>query len=82
MNAIVLPEDHQAWAEAEVAAFHAPAVEQVVVEAVELRRGEIAWLQGQIGEAQSQLSRGDGLDGDLVLAELDAWIREDTKAES
>jgi hypothetical protein len=74
MTAITLPPDLEAWAEAEVAAGRAVSVEALVAKALSARRNEQDYVRGKLDEARASLARGDGIDGDVMLAELDQWI--------
>jgi hypothetical protein len=76
MTAITLPADLEAWARAEVAAGRAESVEALVAQAVRERRAEVEYVRGKLDEARASLARGEWLDGDVVLAELDEWIAE------
>jgi hypothetical protein len=107
MNAIVLPEDLQAWAEAEVAAGHAVTVEQVAERALrdyrsqlerlrqrqygaeaEVQAGRVLYtddgfadIKAKLDFARDQVKRGEALDGDAFLAQLDSWIAQDVASE-
>ena len=76
MTAITLPADLEAWARAEVAAGRAESVEALVAQAVRSRRAEIDYVRAKLDEARASIARGDVLDGDAVMAELDQWIAE------
>jgi uncharacterized membrane-anchored protein len=85
MTAISLPSDLEAWAQAEVAAGRAESVEALVAAALQERRAEIEYVRGKLDQARASLARGEGIDGDVVLAELDEWIAEleaDAEAEA
>jgi Arc/MetJ-type ribon-helix-helix transcriptional regulator len=77
---IVLPGNLQAWAEAEVAAGRAESVDRIVTDAVELRRAELEWVRSRIDEAREQVARGEVVDGEHFMAELQSWIDEDADA--
>lgn len=76
MTAITLPPDLEAWARAEVAAGRAASVEALVAQALQARRAEVDYVRGKLDEARASLARGEGIDGDIFLAELDGWIAE------
>jgi hypothetical protein len=76
MTAITLPADLEAWARAEVAAGRAESVEALVANALHERRAEIEYVRAKLDEARASLARGEGIDGDIFLAELDGWIAE------
>ena len=76
MTAITLPPDLQAWAEAEVAAGRAKSVETLVAGAVRERRDEVGYVRAKLDEAHDSLARGEWIDGEVMLAELDQWIAE------
>jgi hypothetical protein len=76
MTAITLPADLEAWARAEVAAGRAESVEALVAAALNERRSEIEYVRAKLDEARASLARGEGIDGDVFLAELDGWIAE------
>lgn len=76
MAAITLPADLEAWARAEVAAGRAESVEALVADALAERRAEIEFVRGKLDEARASLERGEGIDGDVVLGQLDEWIAE------
>ncbi len=81
MTAITLPPDLLAWARAEVAAGRAESVEALVARALNERRTEVEYVRGKLDEARASLARGEGIDGDVVLAEMDQWIA-DLEAEA
>ena len=76
MTAITLPADLEAWARAEVAAGRADSVEALVADALNERRAEVEYVRAKLDEARASLARGQGIDGDVFLAELDEWIAE------
>ncbi len=76
MTAITLPADLEAWARAEVAAGRAESVEALVAQALQERRAEIEYVRGKLDEARASLARGEFIEGDVVMAELDEWIAE------
>ena len=76
MTAITLPPDLEAWACAEVEAGRAESVEALVAQALQERRSEMEYVRGKLDEARASLARGEGFDGEVVLAELDQWIAE------
>jgi hypothetical protein len=106
MNAVTLPADLQAWAEAEVAAGRAQSVEQLAAAALTDYRRRLddflgsldqaeanrdAWrdadevfdeIEAKLEVARGQIARGEGVDGDVFLAELDRWIAEDLAGET
>lgn len=82
MTAITLPADLEAWARAEVAAGRAESVEALVAQALRERRTEVEYVRGKLDEARASLARGEWIDGDVFMAELDQWIAElDAEAE-
>jgi hypothetical protein len=76
MTAITLPADLEAWARAEVEAGRAESVEALVAQALAERRAEVEYVRGKLDEARASLARGEGIDGDAFMAELDQWIAE------
>jgi hypothetical protein len=73
---VTLPADLEAWARAEVAAGRAQSVEALVADALRERKEEIDYVRGKLDEARASIAKGDVVDGDVVLAELDEWIAE------
>lgn len=73
---VTLPADLEAWARAEVAAGRAESVEALVADALRERKEEIDYVRGKLNEARASIAKGDVVDGDVVLAELDKWIAE------
>lgn len=76
MTAITLPADLEAWARAEVAAGRSESVEALVAQALRERRAEVEYVRGKLDEARASVARGEWIDGDVMLAELDEWIAE------
>jgi hypothetical protein len=97
MNAVTIPADLHAWAEAEVAAGRAMTVEQVTERALRGYRSQLeqlrqslddaeaeeafADIKGKLDVARDQIARGEALEGDAFLSELDSWIAQDLAAE-
>lgn len=76
MTTITLPKDLEDWARAEVAAGRAASLDDLVARALSERRAEVDYVRGKLDEARASLARGEGIDGDAFLAELDGWIAE------
>lgn len=70
MNAVTIPADLKAWAEAEVAAGWAETVEQVTERALRGYRAQIEQLRQLLDEARAELQSGGGHSMDDVFAEL------------
>ena len=80
MNAITLPAELEAWAQAEVDAGHAASVDQLVVDALTRRREALDYVRARLDEGRAAIAEGRVIDGDVFMAELSSWIEEDSRA--
>jgi predicted transcriptional regulator len=70
MNAITLPKDLEAWAEAEVAAGRADSVETLTAKAVAGYRRQLAQLRESLDAAEAEAEAGNVHTLDEVFADL------------
>ena len=70
MNAITLPTDLEAWAEAEVAAGRAHSVEQVATTALQGYRRQLEAFRRTLDEAEAEVLAEGGIPAEDVFAEL------------
>ena len=70
MNAIVLPRELEAWAEAEVAAGRARSVEQIAAHALEDYRRRLEAFRKSLDDAVAEADENGWLTEDEVFAEL------------
>lgn len=73
MISVTLPPDLETWAAEEVANGHVADIDALVTVALAQKRRQLEGLRAEIEEGR----RSAPLDGDVVLAELDAWVVED-----
>jgi len=71
---IPLPRQFQKWAEAEVAAGRADSVEKLAAQALEAHRLQIEKFRASLDAAVAEAERDGWIEGDKVLAEMDALI--------
>lgn len=81
MTAITLPEDLQAWAEAEVAAGRAESVEAVAIEALAIHRQRWEALRKSLDDAEAEANEKGWLDLEEVFGELIAECETEIAAE-
>ncbi|MEI9965536.1 MAG: hypothetical protein WDM92_13550 [Caulobacteraceae bacterium] len=74
MNAIVLPKELEAWAQAEVAAGRAESVGDLVATALGAYRDELEDLRRSLDEAEAEAERDGWLDADVVFEEIKARL--------
>ncbi len=71
---IPLPRQFQKWAEAEVAAGRADSVEKLAEQALEAHRLQVEKFRASLDAAVAEAERDGWIEGDEVLAEMDALI--------
>lgn len=71
---IPLPPQFQKWAEAEVAAGRAESVEQLAAQALEAHRLQVENFRTSLDAAVAEADRDGWIEGDVLLAEMDALI--------
>ena len=72
MNAINLPKDLEAWAEAEVAAGRAGSVELLISKALAGYRRQLEAFRASLDEASAEIRAGKGIPAEVLIAELEA----------
>lgn len=80
MVTTTLPDDLEAWAEAEVAAGRAKSIEDFVTSWMRARRAVDDTHRALVLKAYESAEQGRVHDGADVDAELDGWIAEDLAA--
>jgi predicted transcriptional regulator len=76
MSSITLPPDLEKWANTQVAQGASPSVEALVARAVRENKAHQDWIDEQVKDGLAGLEAGRFIDGDIVLAEIDAWLAE------
>jgi hypothetical protein len=71
---IVLPKHLEDWAEAEVKAGRAKSVDALALRALEAHKRQVEAFRASLEDAGAEADRDGWLDGDTVLAEMDALI--------
>lgn len=72
---IVLPKHLKEWAEAEVKAGRAESVDLVALQALEAHRNRTEAFRASLHAAVAEADRDGWLEGESVLAEMDAMIK-------
>lgn len=73
---IPLPREFQKWAEAEVAAGRAESVEKLAERALESHRRQVESFRASLDDAVAEANRDGWIEGEDVLAEMNALIAE------
>jgi putative addiction module CopG family antidote len=71
---ITLPKHLEDWAEAEVKAGRAQSVDELARQALELHRRQTEAFRTSLEAAVTEADRDGWLEGDAVLADMDAMI--------
>jgi antitoxin ParD1/3/4 len=75
---IRLPTEQQAWLEAQVAAGHFDSVDDAVAIAVAdlmaIDQDDLAWAKPDIDEARAAAARGESVNLDDAIADIDAHL--------
>lgn len=73
---IILPKHLEDWAEAEVRAGRAKSVDALAQQALEAHRRQVESFRASLEAAVAEANRDGWLEGETVLADMDAMITE------
>ena len=74
MTTITLPKDLEDWARAEVAAGRAASLDDLVVQALEERRGAVEDIKALLDDARAQVARGEAISLEAFRAHVDGRL--------